>query len=419
LIKEMVQGLEGESSLAMIPSFVTKLPTGKEIGNAYGLDVGGSNLRVLKIKLDGSGGISSSSEDVLKQAIPTEVQQGNGDVLFDLLADSVKQLTLSGSLGFTFSFPVQQTSIKSGLLMKWTKGFTASGVIGEDLCALLNKSMNKINLNIQVDALINDTVGTQIAGAYQYPDAFCLVGLILGTGSNTCYWENISKMKKYLSKHGIDQESVKDQGMVVNMESGNFGSTRRGVDLPLTEYDEILDKQSHNATHQLLEKQISGMYIGEIVRLICKKYMHDKLLFPNFQQKLSDEYKLETNTVSEIVGDNSQDLDLVKAELKAHGILDSTLEERKFVKKICFLVGYRAATLSSIQILAILKHTSREHEKVIIAIDGSVYEKFTGFKQNMENCLNTFLTGHKITLQHVKDGSGIGAALAAFVNQVK
>lgn len=32
-------------------------------------------------------------------------------------------------IGFTFSFPVKQTSIDSGILIKWTKGFSVSGTV--------------------------------------------------------------------------------------------------------------------------------------------------------------------------------------------------------------------------------------------------------------------------------------------------
>jgi hexokinase len=32
-------------------------------------------------------------------------------------------------LGFTFSFPVNQTSISSGTLIKWTKGFSVNGMV--------------------------------------------------------------------------------------------------------------------------------------------------------------------------------------------------------------------------------------------------------------------------------------------------
>lgn len=34
-----------------------------------------------------------------------------------------------GEIGFTFSFPVKQTSIDSGILIKWTKGFAVSGTV--------------------------------------------------------------------------------------------------------------------------------------------------------------------------------------------------------------------------------------------------------------------------------------------------
>lgn len=32
-------------------------------------------------------------------------------------------------IGFTFSFPVNQTSVDSGTLIKWTKGFKVSGMV--------------------------------------------------------------------------------------------------------------------------------------------------------------------------------------------------------------------------------------------------------------------------------------------------
>lgn len=40
------------------------------------------------------------------------------------------------SLGFTFSFPVNQTAINAGTLITWTKGFSASGVEVPLQCSL-------------------------------------------------------------------------------------------------------------------------------------------------------------------------------------------------------------------------------------------------------------------------------------------
>jgi hexokinase len=36
-------------------------------------------------------------------------------------------------IGFTFSFPVKQTSIDYGTLVNWTKGFSVSDMIGKKL----------------------------------------------------------------------------------------------------------------------------------------------------------------------------------------------------------------------------------------------------------------------------------------------
>jgi hexokinase len=40
----------------------------------------------------------------------------------------------------------------------------------------------------------------------------------------------------------------------------------------------------------LLEKQISGMYIGEIIRYTLRKYMKDGLLFAKFQDAIGYEH---------------------------------------------------------------------------------------------------------------------------------
>jgi hexokinase len=51
------------------------------------------------------------------------------------------------------------------------------------------------------------------------------------------------------------------------MEWGNFYSSH----LPVTEYDEALDKESLNPGEQIYEKLTSGMYLGEIVRRVLLK----------------------------------------------------------------------------------------------------------------------------------------------------
>ena len=65
------------------------------------------------------------------------------EVLFDFiaqsLADFIKDNNIAAGLplGLTFSFPIDQTSLTSGTLKRWTKGFTASGAVGRDVIEML------------------------------------------------------------------------------------------------------------------------------------------------------------------------------------------------------------------------------------------------------------------------------------------
>lgn len=60
--------------------------------------------------------------------------------LFDFIASSLKEFIDKGNdsevllggkrdLGFTFSFPTKQNSISSGVLIKWTKGFSIGDMV--------------------------------------------------------------------------------------------------------------------------------------------------------------------------------------------------------------------------------------------------------------------------------------------------
>lgn len=53
----------------------------------------------------------------LKQFVEKE---GNG---------SESSVVKKKELGFTFSFPVRQTSVSSGILIKWTKGFAIEDMV--------------------------------------------------------------------------------------------------------------------------------------------------------------------------------------------------------------------------------------------------------------------------------------------------
>ncbi|KAL2342574.1 hypothetical protein Fmac_003859 [Flemingia macrophylla] len=277
---EMHAGLasEGGSKLNMLISFVDNLPTGDEEGLFYALDLGGTNFRVLRVHLGGKdkGVIGQEFEEV---SIPPHLMTGSSDALFDFIAAALAKFVGSESegfhpppgrqreLGFTFSFPVRQTSIASGTLIKWTKGFNIEDAVGEDVVAELTKSLEKIGLDMRVAALVNDTIGTLAGGRFYNQDVIAAV--ILGTGTNAAYVERAHAIPKW---HGLIPKSG---DMVINMEWGNFRSSH----LPLTEYDQALDAESLNPGEQIFEKLISGMYLGEIVRRALLKMAEEADFF--------------------------------------------------------------------------------------------------------------------------------------------
>ncbi|KAK6911992.1 Hexokinase, C-terminal [Dillenia turbinata] len=319
MIADMHAGLasEGTSPLKMLVSYVENLPSGDENGLFYALDLGGTNFRVLRVQLGGKDK-QFVGQEFAEVSIPPELMVGTADALFDYIASTLANFVASEGpdsqlppgrqreLGFTFSFPVMQTSIASGTLVKWTKGFSIDELVNQDVVVELSKAMKRQGLEMRVSALVhmlllisisvgehllfsqfelilshencltrvcqiqvNDTVGTLAGGRYDDKDVVAAV--ILGTGTNAAYVERAQAIPKW---HGPPPRSGE---MVINMEWGNFNSSH----LPLTEYDVALDAESLNPGEQIFEKTIGGMYLGEIVRRVLYRMAEEAAFFGN------------------------------------------------------------------------------------------------------------------------------------------
>lgn len=194
------QGLSKEShptaTVKCWQTFVQDMPSGNEKGDFLALDLGGSNFRVLKLEL---GANNYFKMDQKIYACSKELMTGSGLKLFDYIASCLQEFIVSQKinstdklpLGFTFSFPMSQSSINSGNLVRWTKGFTCDGVVEEDVVQLLTRSINNMpGLNVNVCAVLNDTVGTLMSCAWKNPKT--RIGLIIGTGCNCCYLEKVN-----------------------------------------------------------------------------------------------------------------------------------------------------------------------------------------------------------------------------------
>ncbi|MCK4858871.1 MAG: hypothetical protein KAT58_12935 [candidate division Zixibacteria bacterium] len=394
---EMRLGLESQvSSLKMLPTFVDRA-SGDERGRFLALDLGGTNFRVLQVQL-GSGG-QVKVEHVGKYIIPRAVMRGTGEQLFNFIAQSIDTFLVDSrigydekrDLGFTFSFPMKQTDIVNGILINWTKDFSASGVVGKNVTKLLIAALKRQGIDsVEIAALANDTVGTMVARSYQDQD--CDVGIIFGTGTNACYREPSTET-------------------IVNIEWGNFNK------LPLNRYDVKHDKASGNPGKQVMEKMISGMYLGGLVQLVLSDLIQTRLMFKNRRAKFSKGV-FTTTRMSQVESDTSRKLTKVEDYLDSIGIIDSALAERALLQRICELVSRRAMRISAAAMSAVVTWMDPElKDNHTVAIDGTLYERYPGFKKTILATL-TQLHGKdagKIKLVHTKDGSGIGVAVVAAV----
>nr|CAB3253285.1 hexokinase-2-like [Phallusia mammillata] len=438
LMDEMKKGLgkdtNAEAKVKMIPSFVKALPDGTERGSFLALDLGGTNFRVLLVKINEPDAKNSKPNIEMDSQIykmPEDVITGSGTALFDhiasCMADFLRKLNLLDQklpVGFTFSFPCKQEGLDHGTLITWTKGFTASGVVGQDIVKMLREAIDRRGeFQCDIVAVVNDTVGTLMSCAHTYPQ--CKVGLIVGTGSNACYMEKTSNIELLESDDG---------DMCINMEWGAFGDDGT-LDEYRNEYDQHVDEHSLNRGKQLYEKMISGMYMGEIVRLVLCQLTKDGVIFGGLSHDshLFTAGKFETSYVSQIesfakVSSKKCDLNAVPGGMTAVQNILASLDigairaDCEVVIRVCEAVSKRAAHLCAAGVAAVARkikanHPEKDDLSITVGVDGTVYKKHPTFSNLMNEKVKLLCkeSGVNVDFALSYDGSGKGAALITAV----
>ncbi|XP_036000518.1 hexokinase-2-like [Fundulus heteroclitus] len=417
--REMDKGLcrdtNPTAAVKMLPTFVRSTPDGTEQGEFLALDLGGSNFRVLLVKVKGNGEQKVDMESQIYD-IPELVMTGSGSELFDhiaeCLADFVEKMGIKDKklpLGFTFSFPCQQTKLDESILMSWTKGFRLSGVEGKDVVSLLRNAIKKRgDFDTDIMAVISDTVGTMMTCGFD--DRHCEIGLIVGTGTNACYMEQMRNLQLLDGDEGQ---------MCVNTEWGAFGDDGALEDVR-TDIDREIDAGSLNPGKQLFEKMISGMYMGELVRLILVKMARDQLLFQgNITPELLTTGHFSTNYIYTIESDKDEE-GLASAEkvLRDMG-LDPSAEDCAATRRICQIVSTRAARLCATSLAAVMRqirdNKAAEKLRITIGVDGSVYKNHPKFSRRLNKMVRRLVPDCDVRFLQSQHGSGKGAAMVTAV----
>ncbi|KAI1903570.1 hypothetical protein AGOR_G00028540 [Albula goreensis] len=419
LRKDLIRGLgkhtHRRAPVKMLPTFVRATPDGTEKGDFLALDLGGTNFRVLHVR------VVEEQQKVLKMdskicAIPQEIMLGPGEQLFDHIAAclsefleslGLKDLTLP--LGFTFSFPCEQKDIDKSILIRWTKGFNCSGVEGEDVVRLLREAIHRRgDYDISSVAMVNDTVGTMMSCGYR--DQSCEIGMIIGTGTNACYMEEMKNVKRVEGEAGR---------MCINTEWGGFGDNGSLKDIQ-TEFDVEVDRSSLNPGVHTFEKMISGMYLGEVVRLVLIKLAQQNMLFGGkVSEALEKPDAFETRYISEIEEDvNGLDrAQKILTELE----LPAGPEDCEIVHLVCSTISTRSAELCAAALATIANRIRNnrglDHLRTTVGVDGTVYKKHPMFSKRLHDTVKILAPKCDISFLVSEDGSGKGAAMVTAVAQ--
>jgi hexokinase len=410
----------------MIPTFVFGWPTGEEIGDFLAVDLGGTNLRVCFVTLQGQGKFEIAQS---KYRLTEEQKHDDGQKLFDFCAECLKKFIESNvsedgqgiikagqilPLGFTFSYPCSQERIDHGELIRWTKGFGASNTEGHDVAEMFRKSLQKHNVPVELTAIINDTTGTLIASHYVNPRT--KIAVIFGTGCNAAYMERVSEIEK-INDLGIDPNAE----MAINCEWGAFDSFEHGH-LPRSKYDAIVDESSNKPGEQAFEKLISGRYLGEILRLVICELIDEGVLFLGQNTyKIENPYVFDTAFLSLMESDPTDELLMIIGIFSHFFALETTLAERQFFRALAKLIGRRAARLSACGIAAIVGKMGYLEEGCSVGADGSLYNKYPKFAERIHEGLQDIFgeKGRNIVTHHAEDGSGVGSAIIAAMTKIR
>lgn len=444
LEREFCLGLQDESAatVKMLITYVRQVSRGDETGTYLALDLGGTNFRVLLVSLENG---RETQVSCTSHAVPSDLlMASDGRKLFDYIAlkllEFVQQRKLRGrriSLGFTFSFPCKQYGLTQAILVKWNKGYNVGGVIGTDVVKQLKDALKRqlsglIEAYIDVVAVINDTTGTLIACASSQPD--CRIGLIVGTGFNACYLEALDKCDKWPANY------MPPKQVVINCEWGAMGDNAklRELDQFRNAIDAQIDAESVNPNNQTLEKLVSGMYVGEMLRR-AMLLLHSKgCLFvgiKNQQQQLQKKQQsnddssagnaetlshklnvkdcLDGKHLSMLAADElSGKFEKTPKVLAGLNILNYSDADMRIVVELASCIMHRSAYLAGAAVSTLLERINKPH--TAIGYDGSLIKYHPYFlKKCVEKCRALTPKSINFTFVPSSDGSGIGAAVVA------
>ena len=404
-LSEMQRGLVGKkSSFDMIPTYIevgADVPTNKRV---IVVDAGGTNLRVATVYFDDQK--KAVIENLHLYKMPGVQHEIGKDEFFKVMAGYLKDVAgAAQNIGFCFSYAVEIFPSKDGRLIRFSKEVKAKEVEGELIGENLNRAIVSMGLGGEKHiVLLNDTVVTLLAGVgYQNRSFSSYIGFILGTGTNTCYVEKNSNIKKTKNL-----DLLKSQ--IINTESGNFGKIKQG------KIDAAFDKSTVNPGVHKFEKMISGAYLGHLFVSTIHKACDDSLFSTGVANALWQISELDTKDMNAFLlypyGNNPL----------ANAAKQGNANDSLTLYYIADRLTERAAKLTAINLSAMAIKSGQGTDPsrpICIVAEGTTFYQMKGLKTRVEFYLKQYLEnklGIYYEIISVDNATLIGSAIAGLPN---
>jgi hexokinase len=403
----------------MIPTYIETdepLPQNEQV---IVIDAGGTNFRAAVVHFDDNN--KAVIENLTKAKMPGIEKEISNDEFFDILAGYTKEVAdKSDKIGFCFSYPVDMYPSKDGRLVQFSKEIKADEVIGQMIGENLLAAMKRLSLsNDKQVVILNDTVTTLLA-SYGNKDYDGYIGFILGTGTNTAYDGYIGFIlgtgtnTAYIEKNSnITKLNSLPSGknQIINIESGGYSRAPRGT------IDNSFDAKTDVPDTQLLEKMISGAYLGPLCLEVIKTAAANDLFTSIQADRINRITSLDTKAVSDFLAEP-----IARNNALGEVISDTSNYDKAVMESLVDAVITRAAKLTAVNLSAAVIKSGKgtdPDKPVCIVAEGTTFYYLTGMKEKIEKYLEEFLTDNKkryYEIVNVENATLIGAAIAGLTN---
>jgi len=391
-IKEMKQGLASpEHGLPMLPTYLSiegKIRTGEPVAV---IDAGGTHLRTGLVEFTEYG---YNISQIRNEKMPGTPDAITWPEFISIVADQIEPLMDDAQyIGFCFSYKADIVPGIDGTNVEFTKQIRITGSEGHFVCADLIEELQKRNHYCKQAVILNDSVAVVMEGiaTMDRSDYSGFVGLVVGTGINSCGLIPVKKIKKI-------EEQIEADEMIVNYETGYL------TKLPCGDLDRNFWCSTKDPSKGWYEKMTSGGYIGNLIRSVLAQACEDGYLSRKF---LNQGY---------------MDTAIADRWCNGEGLKEvaETQEDADFIQEVSCALFKRAAKFVTANLCACMELADIGGRRpACICAEGTMYHRSAYFRNQLEQYMNKYAADrmhYSYKFHTSEDTNFVGAAAAALLN---